>query len=204
LTGPEGNLADPRARAVRLEYLTIGWNSLEAIVALIAGFVAGSVALIGFGLDSIIEVFAAGVVLWQLRTGREEARALRLIGGTFFALAAYVAIESIRDLAVEAKPNESLPGLVVTSLSLVVMFLLASAKHRTGHQLDSLVLIADSKETLLCSYLSGVVLIGLAANAALGWWWADPLAGLGIAALAIREGTEAVRGSHPEHHSGAG
>jgi divalent metal cation (Fe/Co/Zn/Cd) transporter len=197
-------MTDLRERALRLEYLTIGWNTVEAIVALIAGFTAGSIALIGFGLDSVIEVFAASVVLWQLRIGLEadrEARALRLIGGTFLALAAYVSIESIRDLVARAHPGESFPGIILTALSLGVMFVLSVAKHRTGHQLNSLVLIADSKETLLCSYLSGVVLIGLAANAGLGWWWADPVAGVAIAVLAVREGWEAWSGSHGEHET---
>jgi divalent metal cation (Fe/Co/Zn/Cd) transporter len=197
-------MTDLRERALRLEYLTIGWNTVEAIVALIAGSIAGSIALIGFGLDSVIEVFAASVVLWQLRIGLEaerEVRALRVIGGTFFALATYVAVESVRDLVGRARPGESLPGIILTTLSLGVMFFLSAAKHRTGHQLNSLVLIADSKQTLLCSYLSGVVLIGLAANAGLGWWWADPVAGFGIAVLAVREGWEAWSGSHGDHET---
>jgi divalent metal cation (Fe/Co/Zn/Cd) transporter len=189
-------------RAYRLEYLTIGWNSAEAAIALVAGFLAGSVALVGFGLDSIIEVFAASIVLWHIRgevSEDRERRALRLIAVSFYALAAYVTIESSRDLIVTARPSESIPGIVLTVLSLLVMGFLARAKHRVGHQINSLPLIADSKETLLCTYLSAVVLVGLALNAALGWWWADPLAGFGIAFLAIREGREAWTGEHAEH-----
>jgi divalent metal cation (Fe/Co/Zn/Cd) transporter len=184
-------------RAYRLEYLTIGWNSAEAVIALVAGFLAGSVALIGFGLDSIIEVFAASIVLWHIRGEVSEDRERRAV--SFYALAAYVTIESTRDLIATARPSESIPGIVLTVLSLLVMGFLARAKHRVGHQIGSLPLIADSKETLLCTYLSAVVLVGLALNAAFGWWWADPLAGFGIAFLAIREAREAWTGEHAEH-----
>jgi len=195
---------DPQVRrAYWLERLTIAWNATEAVIALVAGFVAGSVALLGFGLDSVIEVFAAAVVLWQLRGSvpkDREARALRLIGLSFFALAAYVTVESSRDLLLRARPDQSIPGIALTAVSLTVMVFLARAKHTTGHVLNNRALIADSKETLLCSQLSAVVLAGLALNAAFGWWWADPVAGLGVALLAVREGLEAWSAEHPEHH----
>jgi divalent metal cation (Fe/Co/Zn/Cd) transporter len=194
---------DLQRRAIRLEYLTIAWNSAEAVVALIAGFLAGSVALIGFGLDSLIEVFAASVVLWQLRgdvSDRREGRALKLIALSFYALALYVTVEAVRDLVVQARPEESIAGIGLTVVSLLIMGFLSRAKHRAGHDIGSWALIADSKETLLCSYLSGVVLVGLALNALLGWWWADPVAGLGIGILAVREGREAWHGEHPGEH----
>lgn len=188
-----GSVATLRRRAFVLEYLTIGWNLAEAVVAVTFGVVAGSIALVGFGLDSLIEVFAASVVVWQLRGAGEERerKALRLIAVSFFALAAYVTVEAVRDLLVRAEPAESLPGIGLALVSLIVMPLLAYGKHRTGHQMGNATLLADSKETLLCSYLSAVLLVGLALNATVGWWWADPLAGLGIAWLAFREGREA-------------
>jgi divalent metal cation (Fe/Co/Zn/Cd) transporter len=193
-------------RAYVLEYLTIGWNSLEAIVALVGGTIAGSVALTAFGIDSVIEVFAAFVVLVELRGHESQAEDdhseglfLRLIAGSFFALAAYVVVPAVYDLATRSRPDQSIPGIVLTAVSLVFMWLLAGAKHREGHRIDCLPLIADSRETRLCSLLSGVTLAGLAMNAAFGWWWADPIAGLGIAALAVREAREAWTGEHPAH-----
>lgn len=183
-------------RAVRLEWTTIGWNSVEAVVAVSAGLIASSVALLGFGFDSTIETFAAAVVLWRLRGAghAREERALRLIAASFFVLAAYVAGQSLYDLVTVARPEESLPGIVLTALSLVVMPVLAVAKRRAGERIASRALVADSAETLLCTYLSAVVLGGLALNAAFGWWWADPVAGLVIAYLAVREGREAWAG----------
>jgi len=193
-------------RAFRLEYVTIGWNSVEAVVALTAGILALSVALTAFGWDSVIEVFAAFVVIRELRshtshTEASEQRFLKLIGGSFFLLAAYVLIQSSYDLIAEVKPEHSIPGIALTTASATFMWFLASAKHRTGHRIACLPLIADSRETRLCALLSVVTLSGLVLNAALGWWWADPVAGLGIAALAIREGLEAWSGKHPEHHA---
>ena len=187
---------DLRRRAFWLEYVTIGWNSIEAVVAVAFGLAARSIALVGFGLDSLVEVFAASVVVWQLRGVSEERerRALRLIAFSFFALSVYVTIEAVRDLFVRAEASESVPGIVLAAISLVVMPLLALGKNRTGREMQSATLLADSKETLLCSYLSAILLIGLLLNATVGWWWADPLAGLGIAYLAVREGLEAWRG----------
>ncbi|MGH9116991.1 MAG: cation transporter [Acidimicrobiales bacterium] len=161
---------------------------------------AGSLALVGFGLDSFVEVFAGSVVLWHLAgvDERRQRRALRLIGVSFFALAAYVMVEAVRDLVSGAEAGESTVGLALAVVSLVVMPALAWAKRRTGQALADPVIVADSTETLLCSYLSVILLVGLALNASLGWWWADPLAGLGIAALAVREGVEAWRGETGE------
>jgi divalent metal cation (Fe/Co/Zn/Cd) transporter len=185
-----------RQRAIRLELLTVGWNAVEGVVAVAAGVGASSIALIGFGLDSFVEVSAALVVLWQffgIPEEREE-RALKLIGGCFFLLAVYVTATSVRDLVTQAEPDASTVGIVLTAVSLVVMPALAWAKRRTGEEIGSRTLVADSKQTRLCAYLSATTLAGLTANAALGWWWADPLAALVIAALAVTEGREAWRG----------
>jgi divalent metal cation (Fe/Co/Zn/Cd) transporter len=191
-----------RRRGLRLEYATIAWNALEAVVAISAGIAAGSIALFGFGLDSIVEVFAASVVVWELRgpvAGDRERRALRLIAISFFLLAAYVSVEAVRDLFAAAEATESGVGIGLAVVSLIVMPLLAWGKRRTGRALESPTLIADSTETLLCTYLSAILLLGLILNATLEIWWADPIAALGIAVLAVREGVEAWGG---EEHSG--
>jgi divalent metal cation (Fe/Co/Zn/Cd) transporter len=194
--GPVTLQASSRRRAVSVELFTVGWNAIEAAVALAAGAVAGSVALVGFGLDSVVEVSAALVVLWQFFGIPEEReqRALKLIGGCFFALAAYVAFSSLRDLLTRSEPDASIVGIVLTAISLVVMPLLARAKTRIGRDIGARSLIADSGQTRLCVYLSAITLGGLAANATLGWWWSDPLAALAIAMIAVREGREAWRG----------
>jgi divalent metal cation (Fe/Co/Zn/Cd) transporter len=183
-----------RRRALWLEYGTIAWNVIEALVALLSGIAAGSIALIGFGFDSSIEVLAASVVVWQLRgsvTEERERRALRLIAITFFILAAYVTVESVRGFISDVGADTSTVGIALASLSLVIMPSLAWAKRRTGERMNSRTLIADSAETFLCAWLSAILLGGLLLNAVGGWWWADPLAALGIAALAVREGVEA-------------
>jgi divalent metal cation (Fe/Co/Zn/Cd) transporter len=174
-------------------------------VAVTAGLVAGSIALVAFGLDSLIEVFAASIVVWELRGIGDERqrRALRLIGASFFVLALYVTVEAVRDLVVGAEAAESPVGIALAAVSLVIMPALAFGKGRTGRLLGSPVLIADSKETWLCSYLSAVLLGGLLLNATVGWWWADPLAAIGIAYLALREGLEAWRGEEHEHPASA-
>ncbi len=183
-------------RGQRLAWVTIGWNAVEGVIAVGAGIAAGSLALVGFGLDSFIEVFAGGVVLWQLRGVAEERErwALRLIALTFFVLAGYVVVEGVRDLLTGDEAGESTVGIFLAGVSLVVMPLLAWAKLCTGRELGNPVILADSTETALCAYLSAILLGGLVLNAAWGWWWADTLAAFGIAALAVREGREAWRG----------
>lgn len=195
----------PRRRALltrRVRLLvgaTITYNVIEAAVALSAGAFASSTALIGFGLDSLIEVASATAVAWQFAGRDPEARertALRIIAVSFFALAAYVTVESARALLGEREAAPSTVGIVLAALSLVIMPVLSYSQRRAGRELGSLSAVADSKQTLLCAYLSGVLLIGLALNALFGWSWADPLAALVIAAVAVREGREAWRGRH--------
>ncbi|MTD57209.1 cation transporter [Amycolatopsis pithecellobii] len=188
------------ARRIRLLVAaTISYNVIEAIVAISAGSVADSTALIGFGLDSVIEVASAAAVAWQFSGADPEAReriALRVIAVSFFALAAYVTVGSAISLATQGKPRESVVGIVLAAVSLVVMPVLSAAQRRAGRELGSASAVADSKQTLLCTYLSGVLLAGLLADTWFGWWWADPLAALVIGAVAIHEGREAWRGDH--------
>lgn len=175
----------------------ISYNVVEAAVALAAGRQASSTALIGFGLDSVIEVSSAAAVAWQFSKPDHEARektALRVIGLSFFALAAYVSVESVRALLGFSEPRPSMVGIVLAAVSLVVMPLLSYAQRRTGRELGSRSAVADSKQTLLCTYLSAVLLVGLGLNSLFGWSWADPIAGLVIAAVAVREGREAWQG----------
>jgi divalent metal cation (Fe/Co/Zn/Cd) transporter len=178
---------------------TITYNVVEAVVAISAGTAASSAALIGFGLDSTIEVASAAAVAWQFSGRDPEARervALRLIACSFFALAAYVTVESARSLLGAAEAEPSTVGIVLAALSLVVMPVLSYAQRRAGRELGSASAVADSKQTLLCTYLSGVLLVGLVLNATLGWSWADPVVALVIAAVAVREGITAWRGEH--------
>ena len=184
-------------RAQLLAGVSVGYNLVEALVALTAGAVAGSIALVGFGLDSLVEMSSGLVILWQFRHAVPESRerlALRLIGVSFFALAGYVTVESVRNLVGGGEPAPSPVGIALASLSLLVMPVLSWAQRRTGRALSSGSVVADSKQTLLCTYLSAVLLVGLLLNALVGWSWADPLAGLVIAAVAVREGIEAWRG----------
>ncbi|MGZ4723303.1 MAG: cation transporter [Ilumatobacteraceae bacterium] len=183
-------------RALRLAWATIGWNVIEAVVAIVAGAVANSVALVGFGLDSTVEVLSAFVIVWQLRGIAEERErlALRLIALSFYALAAYVAVRSAFDLFAQTEPQSSPVGIGLAIASLIVMPALAAAKRRTGEKMGSAAVIADSNQTKLCAYLSAILLGGLILNAVVGWWWADPIAAIGIAVLAAREGLEAWRG----------
>jgi divalent metal cation (Fe/Co/Zn/Cd) transporter len=176
---------------------TITYNVAEAIVALAAGTVAGSVALIGFGLDSLVEVTSAAAVAWQFAAGdpqQRERTALRVIAWSFFALAAYVTVESVRALVGGAEAKQSTVGIVLLALSVVVMPFLSLMQRRTGRELGSHSAVADSRQTLLCTYLSAVVLVGLMLNSTLGWWWADPIAALALAGVAVKEGREALRG----------
>jgi divalent metal cation (Fe/Co/Zn/Cd) transporter len=197
-TTSEGRLDRLRRRAVVLAWLTVAWNVVEAVVAIVAGRAAGSLALVGFGLDSTIEVAAAVVIIWQFSGLEEEReqRALRLIAISFFALAAYVTLQAGYDLLSDNEPEASPVGIALAIASLIVMPVLATAKRSTGRRLGSVTVTADSQQTWLCTYLSAVLLVGLLLNAALGWWWADPIAALVIAALAAREGMEAWRGDN--------
>ena len=196
VSAPTADRARWRRSALVLAWATIAWNSLEAIVAIASGAEAGSIALVGFGLNSIVEVGSAMVVVWQLSgaDGERERRALRLIAGSFFVFAGYVAGHAAWDLVARSQPDESVVGIVLAALSLLVMPMLAVAKRRLGRRMSSLTVVADSGQTMLCSYLSAILLVGLVANATFGWWWADPIAALVIAGLAVREGREAWRG----------
>lgn len=188
------------ARRVRwLVTATITYNVIEAVVAISAGEVADSTALVGFGLDSVIEVASAATVAWQFSGPDPEARervALKVIAASFAALASYLTVESVRSLAGAGRPEDSLVGIVLAAVSLLVMPVLSYAQRRAGRELGSASAVADSKQTLLCTYLSGVLLAGLLLNALFGWWWADPAVGLVIAALAVKEAREAWRGRH--------
>lgn len=197
--GPQSG-ADRRRLGRRAQLLagaSVAYNTLEAVIAVTAGLVAGSVALVGFGLDSVVEVTSGLIILWQFRHALPETRerqALRLIALSFFALAAYVTFESVRALLGGAEADPSPVGIGLAIASLVVMPFLSWAQRRTGRQLGSNAVVADGTQTLLCTYLSAVLLAGLVLNATLDWSWADPAAGLVIAAVAVREGRQAWRG----------
>ncbi|WKX15662.1 cation transporter [Streptomyces sp. NL15-2K] len=201
--GPAPDRRAQLARRIRvLVGATIAYNVIEAIVALTAGTLASSTALIGFGLDSVIEVSSAAAVAWQfsavdhtVRDAREKT-ALRIIALSFFALAAYVTVDSVRALTGTGEAQHSTPGIVLAALSLAVMPFLSAAQRRAGRELGSASAVADSQQTLLCTYLSAVLLVGLLANSLLGWSWADPIAALVIAAVAVKEGRAAWRGDH--------
>jgi divalent metal cation (Fe/Co/Zn/Cd) transporter len=184
-------------RAQLLAAASVVYNTGEAVVAIGAGVAASSVALVGFGLDSIVEMSSGLIILWQFRHKVPQARerqALRLIAVSFFALAGYVTFESLRSLASGEAAAHSTVGIVLAAVSLIVMPFLSWAQRRTGRRLGSMTVVADSKQTLLCTYLSAVLLLGLLLNSALGWWWADPLVGLVVAGLAVKEGRDAWRG----------
>jgi divalent metal cation (Fe/Co/Zn/Cd) transporter len=184
-------------RAQLLAGASVTYNLIEAVIAISAGLVAGSVALVGFGLDSVVEVSSGLIILWQFRHRLPETRerqALRLLAFSFFALAGYVGFESVRALIAGSDPDSSPVGIGLAIASLIVMPFLSWAQRRTGKALGSNAVVADSTQTLLCTYLSAVLLIGLLLNATLGWSWADPIAGLIIAGVAVREGLEAWRG----------
>ncbi|MGA5463260.1 cation transporter [Mycobacterium sp. NPDC050041] len=189
---------DLLSRRIRLFVAaTISYNVIEAVVATTEGARVSSTALVGFGLDSVIEVSSAAAVAWQFAGRDPEARekvALRIIAFSFFGLAAYVTVDAVRALLGAGEARHSTVGIVLAALSLIVMPVLSYAQRRAGRELGSLSAVADSKQTLLCTYLSAVLLIGLVLNSAFGWSWADPIAGLAIAAIAIREGVNAWRG----------
>jgi divalent metal cation (Fe/Co/Zn/Cd) transporter len=199
-----GNASDRNAlvaRGQRLEYFTLAWNGVEAAVALASGLLSGSVALLGFGLDSLIETVSAAILLWRLRADadvqrreRAERTAHRLVGVCFVMLVAYVAIESLRALWMKAVPERSVPGILIAVAAVIVMPLLARAKRRVAAQLSSRALHADSRQADFCMYLSAILLAGLLLHALLGWWWADPVAALVMVPIIAREGVLALRG----------
>jgi divalent metal cation (Fe/Co/Zn/Cd) transporter len=182
----------------KLEYFTIGWNLMEAGVAIGAGWFAGSIALVGFGVDSLIESLSGSVLLWRLSSlAHDESRekiALKLVGISFLILAAYVAFEAIKSLIVHEPPETSFVGIGLSVVSLIVMPLLARAKRRSASNLKSRAMKADSRQTDLCAYLSAILLGGLALNSLFGWWWADPVAALIMVPIITREGFEGLRG----------
>ena len=192
-------------RGLRLEYLTVGWNLVEGAIAVTAALAAGSVALLGFGIDSFVESVSGSVLVWRLRAEtagdrdketieRLERRAERLVGISFFALAAYVVFDAITTLLSQERPDASPVGIALTAVSIGVMLWLARAKRRTATELGSRALAADAEQTQACWYLSIVVLTGIGLNALFSWWWADPLAALGVSLLLVREGREAWSG----------
>lgn len=199
--GPSPARRDALARRIRfLVAATITYNVIEAIVAITAGTIASSAALVGFGLDSVIEVSSAAAVAWQfsardhaVREAREK-RTLRIIAVSFFVLAAYVTVDSVRALTGTGEAQTSVPGIVIAALSLAVMPFLSAAQRTAGRELGSASAVADSQQTLLCTYLSAVLLAGLVLNATLGWSWADPAAALVIAVVAVKEGVDAWQG----------
>jgi divalent metal cation (Fe/Co/Zn/Cd) transporter len=186
-------------RGKRLEYFTIVWNTLEGLVAVVAGSVAGSISLVGFGIDSFIEVTSGTVLLWRMavdadvrKRERNEKLSLRIVGVCFLALAVYVGYESVSDLANRKAPEHSIPGIILACVSLVVMPVLSRAKKRVASDLGSLAMHADARQTDFCVYLSAILLIGLLLNATLGWWWADPLAGLIMIPIIAKEGIDGM------------
>lgn len=191
-------------RALGLEWLTVGWNIVEGLVAVAAALAAGSVALLGFGIDSFVESASGGILIWRLLAEKRAAdhqaverldrRARRLVGASLFALALYVAVDAAFSLWRTEQPRASLPGIILTILSMAVMVWLARAKRRTAVALGSRALESDAFQTTACWWLSLITLAGIALNAAFGWWWADPVAALGMTPLLIREGSEAWRG----------
>ena len=193
------------ARALRLEYLTIGWNLLEGLIAIAAALAAGSVALLGFGLDSFVESASGGILVWRLQAERRgslgskeieelDERAHRFVGVTLFLLAAYVTVDALTTLYGQKKPDASRVGIALTSLSLAVMLWLARAKRRAAVALSSRAMQADAFQTTACWWLSLIVLGGVGLNTLWGWWWADPMAALGMTWFLVREGREAWRG----------
>ena len=188
------------ARGRKLEYLTLAWNGFEAAVALASGIVAGSVALVGFGLDSIIEMASASILLWRLRSDnaalreRDEQRAHRLAGACLLALAAYIGIESLRALWLRSVPERSIPGIAIAVAAVVVMPLLGRAKRRVAQELGSRALHSDSRQADFCAYLSAILLVGLVLNWLWGWWWADAASALIMVPIIAREGVQGLRG----------
>ncbi|MFH1762771.1 MAG: cation transporter, partial [Gemmatimonadota bacterium] len=196
--GPMERREDLLRKGRRLEYLTLGWNLCEAVVAIGSGLGAGSTALIGFGVDSLIESTSGAALLWRLSGedggGQREGRALRLVGFSFLFLAAWVGWEGLSTVIGREAPKESFVGISLALLSLLVMPVLARAKRRVAAGLGSKALEADSRQTDLCAYLSALLLMGLGLNALFGWWWADPVAALAMVPIIVKEGVRAFRG----------
>ena len=189
-------------KALRLEWFLISYNTLEAIASIIFGVLAGSVALVGFGLDSIIEVASAGILIWRFSyhsnakdEEKREKKALFFVGVTFFLLAAYVGYESIAKLLKHEVPQESIAGIIIAFLSMLIMPSLGLAKQKIARQIKSKALEGDAAETMICAYLSVILLVGLGLNALFGWWWADPVAGLVMVYFLVKEGREAISGN---------
>ena len=188
-------------RGQKLEYFTIAWNAAEGLVAVIAGWVAGSISLVGFGIDSFIEVTSGAALLWRMsvdadvrRRERNERRALKIVGVCFLALAIYITYESATDLWSKKASEHSIPGIILACVSLIVMPLLSRAKRKVGRALGSAAMHADAKQTEFCTYLSGILLAGLLLNALFSLWWADPVAGLVMVPIITKEGIEAFQG----------
>jgi divalent metal cation (Fe/Co/Zn/Cd) transporter len=188
-------------RGRRLEYFTIAWNALEGLVAVVAGVIAGSISLVGFGIDSFIEVTSGSVLLWRMSVDAEvhrrelnERRALKIVGVCFLLLAAYIAYESALDLWSRRAPEHSIPGIVLACVSLVAMPLLSRAKRKVGTALGSAAMHADAKQTEFCTYLSAILLAGLLLNALFGLWWADPVAAFIMVPIIAKEGIEGLQG----------
>ena len=198
-TGPEAGRPQLIRRAKSLARLGLGWHAIEAAVAIAAGLAAGSVALIGFGADSVVESVAGIVLLWRFGEGRHsseaaERRAYRLIAISFWVIAAYVGVEAVRQLIAGDHPEASWIGMALAAITLATMPPLAMAKGKVAQQLGSAATRAEGRQNMLCAYLSAGLLVGLGANALAGWWWADPITALLIAGVAVREGREAWRG----------
>jgi divalent metal cation (Fe/Co/Zn/Cd) transporter len=183
----------------RLQYFTIVWNSMEALVAVVSGLIAGSISLLGFGFDSLIEVTSGAAVLWRMhldhpeRRERAERVSLRIVGGCFILLATYIAVDAIKSLYGHEQPARSIPGIILAIVSLIVMPLLSRSKRQVGRGLNSGAMQADAMQTQFCTYLSAILLFGLATNWLLGWWWADSAAALVMVPFIAREGIEGLR-----------
>ncbi len=194
-------------KGLRLEYFTVGYNILEAVASIVFGSIAGSIALIGFGLDSIIESLSGLVLIWRLRQHgkiseaaeeRIEKRAIKFVAVTFFILGSYILFESVKKLVVTEIPEPSLPGIIIATLSIIIMPILTWQKYKTGKQINSRALVADSRETLACTFLSVALLLGLGANYLFGFWQADPIVGLIIVLFLFREGWQGFKGANEE------
>ena len=190
-------------RGKRLEYFTIGWNTLEGLISVMAGAIAGSISLVGFGVDSFIEVASGTALLWRMSVDADESRrerneklSLRIVGACFLGLAAYIAWEAIRQLIRSRAPEQSVAGILIAVAALIVMPVLSKAKRRVGRELASAAMDADARQTDFCAYLSAILLGGLLLNFTLGWWWADPVAALVMVPIIAKEGIDGIRREH--------